>query len=85
MADDSGAVIDHPLPRTMQRLNILLFDALLWDEGNVGLTCGRTSMVRISRFAFCRVDAPACSKRFQVLHQRIPFGVGQTGANDAIR
>jgi hypothetical protein len=27
----------------MQRLNILLFDALLWDEGNVGLTCGRTN------------------------------------------
>jgi len=31
-----GAVIDHPLPRTMQRLNILLFDALLQDKGNVG-------------------------------------------------
>jgi hypothetical protein len=43
LADDSGPVIDHPLPRTMQRLNILLFDALLGDEGNVGLTCGRTN------------------------------------------
>jgi hypothetical protein len=31
-----SAVIDHPLPRTMRRLHILLFDALLRDKGNVG-------------------------------------------------
>lgn len=36
LADDGGAVIDHPLPGAMQGLDILVFDGLQWNEGNMG-------------------------------------------------
>ena len=50
LAHDSRAVIDHPLPGAMQGLDILLFDGLLRNKGNMRLTgCGadRFSVVAV--------------------------------------
>jgi hypothetical protein len=47
-------VIDHALPRAMQRLNVLLLDGLLRDERNVPLTRGCADASASLPSFFCR-------------------------------
>jgi hypothetical protein len=60
LADDCGAVIDHSLPGAMQSLDIVLLDALLWDEGDMRLTrrCADRGQWSISLTSIARESMP---------------------------